>query len=293
MLDGMTSFLFGFGEAFAPGPAQLIYQGAGGSYKQTYLAVVLVRCLRFAGLLRSTSDIRKACDHALDLSLPKHVASLIRNTFMSERLPLPSVLSRFRVVMDCGFMLWMRNHNRRLQERHLLEGGPRPARCLLSDSSPQGLENWQITESYTVLDCVRAASFVDGLASMASGIATKVDNGEALDDEVTDKHGELTYKLLEAMEHHILPPTGLGFRKVCAHIERDRPLHAQRVVEHGGLVGRMHTRLAFACGCRNSSGVDVFVGVGSASKTRQARILALTNALRCDLIDRVAMATQQ
>lgn len=219
--EGMASFLFGFGRAFAPGVLQLGACAATQGRTRTFHSLVLCKCLRLAGFLRGAGTMREVLERALDVLLPKHVASVIRDAYRDTRIPHESVLSRFRIVLDCGMMMWMRKVNAELHNA-ATRGGPRVCRCLLSDSSPQGLENWQISETYLVADAVKVAGIVDELVALSKrlvddpGDDRAVAPGEAEaegHDDVKDKYAALTQALAAGMQHHILPPTGLGFRK--------------------------------------------------------------------------------
>ena len=154
---------------------------------------------------------------AIEILLPKRIHSVLKQTFFDQvRVPSESVLSRFRIVMDAGLMLMMRDVNKEFHSTLGQLGKPQPVRCLLSDSSPQGLENWQITEVFMVRDAVRIASVVDNLCDCSGILTATPDEQEDLDldlQEYIAMYKKDTQTLLDGVEHHVLPPTGLGLRK--------------------------------------------------------------------------------
>lgn len=218
---GMLSILFGFGAAFAPSARDLGSVAPRGdpSRSRTYNRVLLVKCLNLAGVLRDTGDLKVVLEKALSVLLPGHVAHMIRDTFLAHlQVPSPSVLSRFRIILDCGYTVWMRQLNTSLHRRD-----KQVVRSIWSDSSPQGLENWQITESCTVADCVRTGQIVDELALMAGAVMldegspdVDTDDAEAKAEaraQRKQRYSDLTKELAQGVDHHILLPTGLGFRR--------------------------------------------------------------------------------
>jgi hypothetical protein len=160
---GGYRFLFCRGKLFAPGMHQLSKSATNASLRsKTYSAICLVHCLSFAGMLQNSSAMLRPLKRSLDILLPKNLADMVKNSYLSSQAAIPSgsVLSRFRVVLDCSFMLWMRDYN------DSLAGKPHLIRNLLSDSSPQGHENWQLTEVYTIEEPVTTADIVDEILQL-------------------------------------------------------------------------------------------------------------------------------
>eukprot|EP00974_Lingulodinium_polyedra_P054911 5281068-Lingulodinium_polyedra.AAC.1 len=60
-------------------------------------------------------------------------------------LPGPSQITHARFIVDCALMCWTRKHN-----SDLLAQVHAPAIYLLTASSPQGRENWLMTESFYI-----------------------------------------------------------------------------------------------------------------------------------------------
>eukprot|EP00974_Lingulodinium_polyedra_P074711 7239243-Lingulodinium_polyedra.AAC.1 len=89
-------------------------------------------------------------------------------------------------------------------------------RCLLSDSSPQGNEDWQITETYTVTAPLDTAAKVNRIIGLQSQVAAS-DEDQDMDEEalgnLRDEIAVLSREVCAAVRHHVLPPTGLGLRK--------------------------------------------------------------------------------
>ena len=160
--EGMASQLFGFGAAFAPGCIQMRSCRSVSGRRKVYDSIILIRCLLLGGLLKDCDSMREVILQALDIALPAHIVSVIRSTFMQEmKIPSESVLSRYRVVLDCGFMMCMRD-----QLSSSWSASAKTIRCLLTDSSPQGFENWQISEVFLVSDVVAICKAVDLLSEL-------------------------------------------------------------------------------------------------------------------------------
>lgn len=137
------------------------------------------------------------------------------------RIPSDSVLSRYRIVLDCAFMMWMRDRHR--------SSGSQVARCLLTDSSPQGLENWQITECFCVTDVVDIGCAVDILTDLLWSFSCDDDElGNAGMDraENEERYKQLSREVAEGIHHHVLPPTALGFRKASYVHKLNAVLHS-------------------------------------------------------------------
>lgn len=69
--EGMASFLFGFGRAFALGVFQLGACAAAQGWIRTFHSLVLSKCLKLAGFLRVAGTMREVLESALDVLLPK------------------------------------------------------------------------------------------------------------------------------------------------------------------------------------------------------------------------------
>ena len=218
ILEGMLSFLFGLGSAFAPSCAQM---SSTHGRLQAYHIATLIQCLVLAGYLRDTGQMKRVVMKALSIALPHHIAQTLRVTYLDAmKLPDRSLLSRFRVVLDCGFMMYMRDVN----WEYLQCPAESVLHCMLSDSSPQGLENWQITEVYTILDPKYVADLVDSIINLQAVLeaAQATEDIDHIQAQVADK----TSDLIDHSRHHILPPTALGLRRASLPHKANCVLHS-------------------------------------------------------------------
>ena len=95
--------------------------------------------------------------------------------------------------------------------------GKKVVRTFLSDSSPQGNENWQLTEYWTIHDATRVAMLVDRLAKDMEIFSLfrpelAEEQGNPL-DELLEHNAKCSREVDALIRHHMLPPTGLGFRR--------------------------------------------------------------------------------
>jgi hypothetical protein len=237
MLESLMRLFFMIGEAWRP---QVLHHGmhlhsSGTSGPRMYTAVALVQTCVLAGLLRNTGKLKRVIMKALAFALPPRERSMVEQTLSTMQVPDASVVSRFRFVLDVGIMLWHRKHNAEL-ERQCNHGNDRILRYMLSDASPQGLEDWQITESYTISQPLSVARAVDELANLKQQLQSRMDDTDDFDMVGHNKDGstaedklrmtELTELLVRNVQHHVLPPVGLGLRKASLTHKLDSVLHS-------------------------------------------------------------------
>ena len=81
--------------------------------------------------------------NSLYLMMPKEMADGLVDQLAKQPMPDKSTISRFQLALDVGFMMLMRDFH-----KELIAGGG--VVYILSDSSPQGGNDWQLSEQYTV-----------------------------------------------------------------------------------------------------------------------------------------------
>ena len=119
----------------------------------------------------------------------------------------------------------MRDFNKEIRDLR-----PDLIRNLLSDSSPQGHENWQLSEVHTIYEPVALANIIDELLALndEEDMMLQIENETRhIDDELgsvgvegleascarSQRKGELLHRLLTGTQRHMLPPSALGMRK--------------------------------------------------------------------------------
>lgn len=256
LCEGMVSMLFSFGPAFAPSSIQMTTNAKGRT--KMYNISMLINSLLMAGMLKDSSTLKFVLLRALDIALPGHVVQILKETFMKNLcLPSAGTLSRFRVVLDAGFMLWARAWNQSLHN-----GPSQVVRLFLSDSSPQGNENWQLSEYFLVPNPLTTSSLVDQLTELMQMFvhpATVLQEMHGMDHaEVMEKHHVLSKQLDGVVVHHMLPPTALGFRKQKFTDKLNAILHS--IYNESASYKDMRDFLNTICSLTTDLGVESKVG---------------------------------
>jgi hypothetical protein len=161
MIEGMVKYLFCIGKLFSLDFAQMKNIGGKVLASKMYSATHLINCVSFASMIKNAGTMYKVLQRAIEIVFPSSIADMLKESVLNKcSVPSTAVISRFRFVLDCGYMLWMRDFNAKL-----LTPGKYDDLIinLLSDSSPQGNENWQLTEIYYIYNPVAAADLVDEL----------------------------------------------------------------------------------------------------------------------------------
>ena len=92
----------------------------------------------------------------------------LKERFLVKAITLSTAtISRFRLFTDCVLIIYMRGHDKKVHVK-INDGETLTIRCLLSDSSPQDLENWQITEVFEIHNVVLVVDLVDQMRDFAN-----------------------------------------------------------------------------------------------------------------------------
>ena len=99
-------------------------------------------------------------------------------------------MSRFKVIMDAGLMMAMRDVHKSRNDAGVV-------RAFLSDSSPKGRENWQLSEYWETGSPLQVSDYVDEMADLMDIALLRED--ERVEEfpgmsnaEVMDRHKHLT-----------------------------------------------------------------------------------------------------
>ena len=186
----------------------------------------LVECLVLSFNLRSSSGLGATMQQAVRLLPPAWSASLsalVRCDGSSRsRLPSASTLSRARLYMDVGFMLF-------LQQRHadLLAAENPPVFYGLCDSSPQGGRNWEIFEMFYI-----NGEDLDTCADAAKRMLNfSVD--EDTDPADLEDFDFWRARVSQLISHHVFAPTALGARRASLAQKLHACVHAMRLENVG------------------------------------------------------------
>ena len=180
----------------------------------TYKPCFLLQCVVLSFDLRSSDalpDVIKAAVNTLPEVWKQTLVSMMAGT----KTPSPSTLSRARLSVDVGFMLWMRKqHAQLLQDAGITF-------FMKVDSTPLGGNNWEVVE-YQVIkgDKVLRAGEI---AAALPGLGAQCANQQVSLQDVKD-FSSLTDDLSKLISHHVLPLGALGTRLASiAHIVHSIP----------------------------------------------------------------------
>ena len=118
------------------------------AYKSTHLVQVVMH----SKLLRWGKQLRASLYHSLKIVMPPEIADAYIRDLDAAPIPHPATVSRIQLSVDTAFMLYWRD----LHTGFLANAGG--ALYVLSDSSPQGGKDWQISEEYLVVWALLASS---------------------------------------------------------------------------------------------------------------------------------------
>ena len=173
----------------------------------SYKPAFLLECIILSFGLRSSADIAKVSSASLKLYPQIWHKTIVQGL---EELPTPSAstLSRARLTVDVGFMLYMR-----LQHGKLLEACEQGAALYFKlDSTPLAGKNWEVVE-YEVV----AAESRSRAAMLARMLARRGDTlqQQGMDMPSADvaEQAALALELRLLVAHHVLPLASLGPRQ--------------------------------------------------------------------------------
>ena len=169
----------------------------------TYKPAFLLQCVVLSFNLRSSSALPEVLKLAMG-SLPAVWKLTLQKMLASAKTPSASTLSRARLSVDVGFMLWMKGrHASVLQDDSLTV-------FVKVDSTPLGGNNWEVVE-YQMIEgdkLEKAGNAARALAQLGSKCAhTEVGAADA------QQFHALTQDLMHLISHHVLPLGALGTRR--------------------------------------------------------------------------------
>ena len=104
-----------------------------------YRALFLIQCVLLAFEVKSSSSLAIVMQRAFAV-LPEFWSTTLAQCFNLEYMPSGATISRSRLYLDASFMLYMR-------ERHEELICASSVFFVLMDSSPQGFQNWMMSEA--------------------------------------------------------------------------------------------------------------------------------------------------
>ena len=108
-----------------------------------YSVKTIVTAVQSCTLLRDSGDLQRQLRHAVQFLMPEQSEEVLQAIDAGMlHVPSASCVSRSRLAVDVGFMLFMRKLNS--------EASDQAVRCLLTDSSPQRGFDWLLTETHTL-----------------------------------------------------------------------------------------------------------------------------------------------
>jgi len=109
---------------------------------QEYSVLYMIKYFLLASLLRSGGSLQLAISRAIHIVCPPNLASLLEHAITDKHLPVPdaSTLSRFKLKIDCAFMLHTRA---KLRQMLINSSRSKPVHLFVKlDSSPFHGRNW-------------------------------------------------------------------------------------------------------------------------------------------------------
>ena len=107
----------------------------GARYNRRYHLRTIIKAVSLGALLTGDKNIEEAVRHALDMICSVELATMYKDMLQDSsslvKIPSPATISRSRLMVDTGFMLYMRSLNR-----------VPSSRFGMSDSSPQLRRDW-------------------------------------------------------------------------------------------------------------------------------------------------------
>ena len=161
--------------------------------------------------------------------------------------------------MDAGLMMAMHDVHKSRNDAGVL-------RALLSDSSPQGTQNWQLSEYWETRSPQTVSDYVNEMADLMDIALLPEDERaeefpEMSNAEIMNRHKDLTQECHGLLSWHMLPPTALGFRSQGYFHKLNAVLHSLYNESH-----YFHDLRAFlrtVCSITTDLGVEK--GLGNAS----------------------------
>ena len=190
-----------------------------------YRAIFLIQCVMLSFHLKSSSTVGLALQRAFAV-LPDIWQKTLSACFSVECVPSGATISRARLYLDAAFMHYMREKHERLIDEEAVF-------FALTDSSPQGLQNWLMTETFGVggQDLMHAAEVFFDLCLLSKRQSEMGGNEDRLNVEDLESVLERTEQIRRAFMHHTFPPTGLGVRHTTLSHKVHAYLHSLRL-EH-------------------------------------------------------------
>ena len=152
-VEAAVRFLFTAGTLFQP--SGIDGQGAAGGLRNMWPAIRAIETVMLSMMVRRSNTLSKVMERSLGVLLPAKIADMVWASVKKVTVMSAAVITRWRFSLDMAFMLYTRRRNREIEAQ---SEEKRTVRTVCTDSSPQGLENWQITEVWTILDAVATAA---------------------------------------------------------------------------------------------------------------------------------------
>jgi hypothetical protein len=183
-----------------------------------YRSAFLLQCVLFSFSLKSSSTIAQSLLRAFAV-LPPFWTETLKALFTAELIPSGPVMCRARLYLDASLMKVMRDKHRELVMQDV-------ALYVLIDSSPMGLQNWEMTESFGM----HGQLIRNAVAKVEQIMRLQIGEVASLLDLVASI-GALD-EIRSACYHHVFPPTALGVRHATLTHKTHAVLHSFRLESH-------------------------------------------------------------
>ena len=179
--------------------------GKFGSQRRYNICFLLQAFMMSRTLRKGAVDLKQSLQLALRIALPKSAADYFVRSLECRAMPSPAIVSHFSLVLDVGFMLWMRKRLTMQMQEHALTIHWKV------DSSTQGGIDWENTE-YTVIYNAESVEFLQSYRSLVPEARANMARQDADEDAVEREKG-LIMRMCEIRQHHHGVPAGLSSKR--------------------------------------------------------------------------------
>ncbi|CAE7235205.1 unnamed protein product [Symbiodinium sp. CCMP2456] len=177
------------------------------SSRRPYQAAFLVKAVTMASLLQNSSSMHEVLRQAAAMILPQVLHNPFKNMLDTCKLCVPhaSTISRWKLLLDGGFMLLQRRLNESLHSGIASSGKGGVCRFLMADASTQHGREFE----HIMLANIRKAD----LARLYRSVRSLLDQWNAVDDDdsaALQAEESIMADLSDSISEHHLPLMALG-----------------------------------------------------------------------------------
>ena len=205
--------------------------GGAAKKRKQYAAWVMLKTVLLASNLNDVKKLRETLLHAGILCFPT-LAGHLQEVLRDISVPSAATVSRHRFLVDVAFMRFMRQEHVKQYKAsmHLRSADPLLGelinvgsfRYLMTDASPQGGFEWQISQSTSIA----LASLLEvGKAVVALKGSYDAERQAETEESKKQQKQDCSNAIARAVEGHLFPVAGLGRAAMSLHMKVHALLH--------------------------------------------------------------------